>query len=229
MSVSIKFKGFELVGDHIEYIIEVTNLATGEGWKFRRRYSYLRDFYEQLKSDSNHLKFPPKKLFGNKNPKFIESRRAELEFFFSEVCKIPRASEKEFFKTFVNPTDKILTSNPSIIEKPKTGQPQQSGMKLKVKEISTKVTDEISAKLFDLSTQPAPLDEEELKKQNRAYKTLSHELKISIRFGLPKCDDFNKDFLNSKVNKDDAIDRGFLLLGSNGLNVVGFKLTKFLE
>jgi hypothetical protein len=84
-SLKIKFAGYKDVGTHVDYLITVNDVQTGESWRFAYRYSFLRSIHETLKKFSPTLKFPSKKLFGNKNSKFLESRKDSLEKYFSAI------------------------------------------------------------------------------------------------------------------------------------------------
>ena len=87
---SFKFTAYE-VKDSVEYEIQllekfkVFRKTITENYNFKSKYSKLQSLSEKLGSKG----FPPKKLFGNKNPKFITKRMQQLEDYLNA-----RAAEK---------------------------------------------------------------------------------------------------------------------------------------
>ena len=176
MSLSIKIKEYELVGEHIEFIIEVYDKVTGDSWKFQRRYSALRDAHKQLKSLDNRIpEFPPKKIFGSKNPKFLEQRRSELETYFNTIVKMPRLMENSFTKEMLRQSDSVVSKSTPVqsttpYKKHKHGPEMQNFV--------DKLNDVVSSKFFDLSAQPAPPDEEDITRQRKAFESLLKNIKV---------------------------------------------------
>ena len=216
MNLAIKFKGFELVGDHIEYNIEVANASTNELWKFQRRYSVLREIYQQISHNFHTVHpFPPKKAFGNKNPKFVEQRRIELESYFIEILKMPGALDNSACKNFFTPNDKIIV--PTIIinsPKPVSQNIKNPTIHMKAKEISFKVTENLPGKLFDLSTQQSALEEDEIKKQMKAYTTSCKDLMFAVENKMPKAGDNYIDCINDPVGNESFIGKALHKLNS---------------
>jgi len=71
------------------YLIEVAP-QSGEYWKIARRYSQFKDLHDRLSSmfaigDSSLLHLPPKRIFNNNDPGFIQKRRAELQEYLRSV------------------------------------------------------------------------------------------------------------------------------------------------
>ncbi|XP_053317275.1 kinesin-like protein KIF16B [Spea bombifrons] len=80
--------------EHYEFEIKITVLE--ETWTVFRRYSRFREMHKTFKikyPELTALEFPPKKLFGNKDERFIAERRAHLEKylknFFTLMLKSP--------------------------------------------------------------------------------------------------------------------------------------------
>ncbi|KAM9316163.1 kinesin-like protein KIF16B [Gastrophryne carolinensis] len=80
--------------EHYEFEIKIIVLE--ETWTVFRRYSRFREMHKTFKlkyPELTALEFPPKKLFGNKDERVIEERRAQLEKylrnFFSVMLKSP--------------------------------------------------------------------------------------------------------------------------------------------
>lgn len=163
MNFSIQFKSYQQTSDYITYEIEVKDES--ETWVFHRRYSNLRLFYTQLPPIL--LIFPPKKIFGNKNPKFLDHRQKELDQFFKNLLKIPNILDFPVVKSFLYPSDRIVTSQTKNEEK-KIVKQEKPGSDGKI--VSQKVIDLFHLKLFDLSSQPMPLEEDDYKIKEKSYK-----------------------------------------------------------
>jgi PX domain len=197
MSLSIKIKEYETVGEHIEYIVEVYDKVSGDTWKFRRRYSYLRNFHKQLKSlDSRLPEFPPKKVFGSKNPRFLEQRRSELENYFNALVKIPKLMEHNYTKDLLKPQDLIILKNSPAqpvtpYKKPKQGP--------EMKSFVDKLNETVSTKFFDLSAQPVPPEDEEIRRQMKVFENLIRNIKVAESFKLPEGSHINAAYHKTTV------------------------------
>ncbi|OMJ88913.1 hypothetical protein SteCoe_9017 [Stentor coeruleus] len=207
MSLSIKVKDYEVKGEHIEYIIEVLDKLTGESWKFFRRYSTLRDIHKQLKSLDNKVpEFPPKKIFGSKNPRFLAQRKGELDVYFTEIVKLSSLMQNTFTKDFLKPKDAImLKTSPSVptvpYKKPKQGP--------EIQNFVNQLNDVVSAKFFDLSSQPAPAEEDEVKRQMKIFEGFAKNLKIADNSRIPEGSHINGDYFKSTVVKQGWARRAF--------------------
>lgn len=93
----LSIEKYELVQDinAVVYEIEIgiqksKNVYTH---KVNRRYSALEEFDRQIRpqySNSKYLlPFPPKKMFGNKDPSFLEQRSSQLQQYLASMIKIP--------------------------------------------------------------------------------------------------------------------------------------------
>ncbi|OMJ83304.1 hypothetical protein SteCoe_15829 [Stentor coeruleus] len=231
MNLSVKFKSFIEVGDHFDYIIEVSNLVNGEIWKFQRRYSVLREIHEQFKvAFGVTLKFPPKKMFGNKNPKFLEQRRADLESFFISITKMKEAAENELAQQFFSPRDReIINSATATVKKPAQPAVKKSRIENEVKETSTKVSEGLSSKLFDLSSQPMPLDEEEQKSKRKQFKMLCKDLVLLMKSHVPLGSEINIALAGEQVRKHDCPEKLLKTLVNTYPSIARTSLTNILN
>lgn len=66
-------------------------------WSVWQRYSAFVTLDASLREkygwQMNHIKLPPKKTFGNKNPDFVERRRMELQVYIQAVLKVKNITE----------------------------------------------------------------------------------------------------------------------------------------
>ena len=227
MSYVIKIKEYELVGEHIEYIIEVTHKESGDSWKFRRRYSHLRDSHKQLKAiDGRVPEFPPKKIFGSKNPRFLMQRKSDLEDYFNEVAKLGKLVESGVGKDFLKPKDANITKsspvqNVQTYKKPKQGPEMQNFV--------NQLNEVVSSKFFDLSAQPSPPDEDDVKRQAKAFEALLKNLKVSVKESLPEGSHINQPYFSTTVVKQRWIRKAFKesKKGLNGVEPTGHLLISF--
>lgn len=207
MSYVIKIKEYILVGEHIEYVIEVSNKDSGETWKFQRRYSELRDFHKQFKAlDSRIPEFPPKKIFGSKNPRFLMQRKADLELYFIEVSKLGKLIESSVGKEFLKPKDaKVMNSSPvqpvQAYKKPKQGPEMQNFV--------NQLNEVVSSKFFDLSAQPAPPEEDDVKRQAKLIEGMLKNLKVQSRSTLPEGSHINQPYFTTTVVNQKWVRKGF--------------------
>lgn len=207
MSITIKVSEYEQVGEHIEFIIEVTQKETGESWRFRRRYSHLLEIHRQLKSIDNRVpEFPPKKLFGSKNPKFLMQRKSDLGSYFIEISKLGKIQESSYFKEFIRPKDaKILSASP--VAPVQTYKKQKQGPELQ--NFVNQLNEIVSSKFFDLSSQPAPPESDDVKRQEKAIENLVRNLKLNIKSYSPEGSHINQAYHSTTVVKQRWIRKTF--------------------
>ena len=204
MSFLVKIKEYELMGDHIEFIFEVYDKILGESWKFHRRYSSLRDAHKQIKSIDNRVpEFPPRKMFGRRNPRFLEQRRGELEEYFNAIVKIPKVFESAFIKDLLRPKDAAFSKNSSVqavtpYKKPKKGPEMQN--------IVNQINEIVALKFFDLSAQPIPPDEEDIKRQMKLFEGMLKSVTISRLGKIPEGSHINDTYCKTTVARQVWID-----------------------
>jgi hypothetical protein len=207
MSYVIKIKEYELVGEHIEYIIEVTHKESGDSWRFRRRYSHLRDLHKQLKSFDNRVpEFPPKKIFGSKNPRFLAQRKSELEDYFNEVAKLGKLLESQPGKEFFKPKDANITKSSPVQNVPTYKKPKQGP---EMQNFVNQLNEVVSSKFFDLSAQPSPPDEDDVKRQARAFESLIKNLRVSLKENLPEGSHINQPYFSTTLVRQKWVRHAF--------------------
>lgn len=207
MSYVIKIKEYILVGEHIEYVIEVSIKETGESWKFQRRYSELRDFHKQFKAlDSRIPEFPPKKIFGSKNPRFLMQRKTDLEIYFIEVSKLGKLIESGPGKEFLRPKDAKFTNSSPV-------QPVQAYKKPKqgpeIQNFVNQLNEVVSGKFFDLSAQPAPPEEDDVKRQAKVIEGMLRNLKVQSQVYTPEGSHINQPYFSTTVVNQKWVRKGF--------------------
>ena len=113
ISYKINVINYTKIEGHIFYVVSVENLLTGINISFSERYSNLRNLYEAMKKESgnkNFPSFPPKKLFGYEDEKFVKIRKKDLNEFFEKIN-----SNQNFSKlsTLIKYIEENLKKNPN--------------------------------------------------------------------------------------------------------------------
>ncbi len=89
LTLYLKIRNFEILNGHVEYIVNLISEKDGSiNVEFKERYSNLKDLHESLKKEANSInfpKFPPKKLFGNLDEKFLNERKIKLQHYFNTI------------------------------------------------------------------------------------------------------------------------------------------------
>ena len=73
-----------------EYVVYVIKVSLGEVWWLtKHRYSSFDNLHQQLVLNHGLRKdlLPAKKIIGNKDPEFIERRRADLEIYLKKIVQ----------------------------------------------------------------------------------------------------------------------------------------------
>mmetsp|Transcript_21727 Transcript_21727/g.39642 ORF Transcript_21727/g.39642 Transcript_21727/m.39642 type:complete len:242 (+) Transcript_21727:780-1505(+) len=170
----------QVIGDHVEYTIEVTHPTEGS-WKFQRRYSALRNFYTSLTRvvQVSLPTFPPKKMFGNLKPAFIARRRQDLQNYFTEIVRIAHVVNSKEFNSFIKPTDKVVlqarvasvpvfTSPISVPDLPKQhASSPQSQVEIEKKYL--RLVEDVSSFFINLASKSNPLEEDDVARKRREY------------------------------------------------------------
>ena len=108
MYISVEDYSLDKDLDCIMYKIEV-GLMNGnyvKTYSSEKRFSDLREFDKQIKQDFgdsiNLQPFPPRKIFGNKDPKFLERRKNQLQEYLSGLVNVAGLCESLIFRNTFN-------------------------------------------------------------------------------------------------------------------------------
>lgn len=93
----IQFIKYIIEKDYTLYLIELVSKNDNSfAISFSERYSVLEGYHEKFKKESksnNYPTFPPKRIFGNSEPKFLSQRLSSLQNYFENIL-----SHKDFSK-----------------------------------------------------------------------------------------------------------------------------------
>jgi hypothetical protein len=102
---SIKVISHIKIEDHVEYLINIDSKSLGCNIFFTEKYSNLRALYELMKKEAKVKKFPsfpPNKLFGYEEEKFVIQRAKDLNSFFQEINTNQNYSKLPSFNKFID-------------------------------------------------------------------------------------------------------------------------------
>jgi len=94
------------------------SLPRGQSWRVQHRYSEfleLQEHFQTLRVDVPAVatlpSFPPKKMFGAKDPVFVEQRRAELETWVSAATQLPEVAHDGVLLNFLEASQRLLSGD----------------------------------------------------------------------------------------------------------------------
>lgn len=105
-SFDIQFLSHYFSGDKVYYkILLYTKEDDNIKLEFCERYSELRELHEKLKKDiknkKNYPEFPPKKLIGNSEEKFLRHRQSSLQSYFRSILESSEFSQSKPVKLWI--------------------------------------------------------------------------------------------------------------------------------
>lgn len=216
-TLNIKFTGTKEVGDHIEYIIHIDNPTNEEKIEFSHRYSYLRSIHTTLKKFSPSLQFPRRKLFGNRNSKFLETRKTALENYFSKVfCDIELMKILKTLK-FIKPDLEKKKVEKNGVEKNGEKGLCCGCVNAKCWEIVNNIGD----MYVDMSCHPGSISEEDVLFQQESI--LEGCKDIKFEYAKSMGNDSNIEFLSNEKSRSDWISKA-LDICTDELHVRSFNL-----
>jgi len=227
--ISIKVISHLKVENHIEYLINISDKASGNNIFFSEKYQNLRFLYEQMKKESKQKKlpsFPPNKLFGYEEESFVIQRAKDLDSFFQQIISNNSFSKIPCFKNFIfsnlqrNPLNQN-NENKSEIE-------QSNNRKIIFDKEQNKTHDKkykIRAMLFGNSfykkeENDSIFDNKEIENINKKFVNINYVIKINRKSKAEKeyKNLFNsidlKDNFNCNIIKNNN-DNNFDIIGKN--------------
>lgn len=147
----VQFVGNTSIDGNTTYTIKVSN-PDGDTWKIEKRYSEIRELHEALRLRHGNIlpAVPGKKLFGNQDPAFIAARQVGLQQYLEGVLQIERD-----VRTFA------LIQFLQI--------PPKQGPGVTQAQLYEQILHNMQAKLLNLASHPAPLDETEVNQRLKKY------------------------------------------------------------
>ena len=117
MYINVENYSYDSEKKAVFYTIEVgiKKGAKVEIHTLTKRYSDIQKFDSKIRSsysDSRYLfPFPPKKLFGNTKPSFLEKRASQLQKYLGNLVRVAGLSEAPSFRRFFEISDEYINNN----------------------------------------------------------------------------------------------------------------------
>ena len=188
MSYTISIPTYEGKGGYIVYTFRVKSTPAEGTWSFQRRYSVLRENYDNLRRVVRITlpSFPPKKFFGNMQDVFLQSRRAGLEQFYRTVAAFSEVRDTAAFKAFIRPKDLVIeeapvSPPPSL---PVTDAPQVKPAVHLTRELEkrlNRIADQAINLFINMADLPTPLETEDIRRKQKEYSRMIAALKVEWR------------------------------------------------
>jgi hypothetical protein len=174
--VSIQVTMAQVLGNHVEYTLEVTHPTEGQ-WKFQRRYSVLRGWHALLGRAvyTSLPAFPPKKLFGNMKPEFIHKRHLMLQKYYDCLVNLSPVTTSNEFNSLIRPADKLIIKTNSSVPSQASSPPRSPSSPEKQEMLDRKykrLVEEVAVQLISLNSNPNPLENEDTQRRHDEYDKL---------------------------------------------------------
>lgn len=114
MYISVENYNFDKEFNAVFYTIEIgiqkgTNVCVHTVTK---RFSALQEFDSQIRSNFSEsrylLPFPPRKIFGNLDPSFLEKRAEQLQNYLGNLVRVAGLCETTVFRRFFDISEEFL-------------------------------------------------------------------------------------------------------------------------
>jgi len=211
----VSFTRYEVKNEHVEYIVKVINTTGNEEFSILDRYKTMRGYWEDMTSKHGEAvpsKFPPKKFFGNKDPKFIKQRMKELEEYFNALLSDPNLAEspitqRYFLKKKLKDTNEI----PLPPEESKTSPNSNSIFPQIISDKMLKhIVDRITKSYIDIGFGEESPPFEDANKKTLEYSSVLTNQINSIEYAsrllaLPKAKEQSKELSLELINNENIL------------------------
>lgn len=231
---TIKVISHVKVENHVEYFVNINNKSLNAGIYFTEKFTNLRNLYDLMKKESKIKKFPsfpPNKLFGYEEEKFVIQRAKDLDIFFQEINKNPNYNKLPSFIQYakskfkqknikhnnlnVNETKEIKLFIPNERIERRAKLFNNKFLRLPIKQLTNDEYDYIQKE-----------NEKIVKKIEEKFINLDYDINISInkKNEIKYQKIFNDTFVDkNNINKysiDNYNDKNFDLIGKNDDNII---------
>ncbi|CAD8211986.1 unnamed protein product [Paramecium octaurelia] len=198
---------FQQLDMFVLYFVQVIDNLNKSKWRFKTRYSDLRDIHQALKEQikvNTIPEFPKRKIFGitNDDPQEIETRKKNLEIYLNSIYANPELANTDILDYFIQNSRRESKKLQKFDE-----QKMLLKMKLKQKQQKQQQIEQLQKKL---------LNPENQSDTNTADKTSQKQIKQIPRKGL-----FVIKELLDKYEDDNTTLLRYSSLSTNPLNTVG--------
>jgi len=223
--ISIKVLSHIKLENHIEYLINISEMPSGNNIFFPEKFQNLRSLYEQMKREAKAKQlpsFPPNKLFGYEEEHFVIQRTKDLNNFFQEIISNKNFATIPCFKNFIFSN---LRKN-AIMRKEKNSRINSidniifdKKAQISYKNKFKKRTMLFKNSFYKMEKQNYNLDKKELKNIASKFVNLNYDIQLHSK---PKVEEGYKNLFADNDLKDDKSnilkndnDNNFELIGKN--------------
>ncbi|CAD8123961.1 unnamed protein product [Paramecium sonneborni] len=196
---------FQQLDMFVLYYVQVIDNFNKTKWRFKTRYSDLRDIHQALKEQikSNIPEFPKRKIFGitNDDPQEIENRKKNLEIYLNSIYANPELANTDILDYFIQNSRRESKKLQKFDE-----QKMLLKMKLKQKQQKQQQIEQLQQKLLNDNNNL----EYDNKMSQKPIKSIPRKGLFIIKELLDKYEDDNTTLIR------------YISLSTNPLNTVGF-------
>lgn len=165
LNVSALITGYETVGDHTEFIVQIS--CNGGLWLISRRFSDFDQLHSRLQRSFGDLigaRIPEKQWFGRFDPNFLLKRQSGLQEYLESLLLVPGILEDRSLQHFLE-LEKHLElqgdiglGGPNGVGRPSTGLLSTKSMILNENDRLNTIVENAAQTFIDISEVPEPLE-----------------------------------------------------------------------
>ncbi|EGZ17819.1 hypothetical protein PHYSODRAFT_255667 [Phytophthora sojae] len=188
LNVSALITGYDTVGDHTEFIVEIS--CNGGLWRISRRFSDFDQLHSRLVrrfGDLIEVSLPEKQWFGRFDPNFLIKRQASLQEYLDGLLQVPGILDDASLQHFLE-LEKHLDLHSELGMGGVGSNGRSSGMwsgkgVLSENDRLSGIVESAAQAFIDISEVPEPLEAEQAVQRKNEIVTASQNLLNEQKLG----------------------------------------------
>ncbi|KAH7484797.1 hypothetical protein PRIC1_004116 [Phytophthora ramorum] len=188
LNVSALITGYDTVGDHTEFVVEIS--CNGGLWRISRRFSDFDQLHSRLVrrfGDLIEASLPEKQWFGRFDPNFLVKRQASLQEYLDGLLQVPGILDDASLQHFLE-LEKHLDLHSELGMGGMGSNGRSSGMwsgkgVLSENDRLSGIVESAAQAFIDISEVPEPLEAEQAVQRKNEIVTASHNLLSEQKLG----------------------------------------------
>ncbi|KAL4158421.1 hypothetical protein PRNP1_004197 [Phytophthora ramorum] len=188
LNVSALITGYDTVGDHTEFVVEIS--CNGGLWRISRRFSDFDQLHSRLVrrfGDLIEASLPEKQWFGRFDPNFLVKRQASLQEYLDGLLQVPGILDDASLQHFLE-LEKHLDLHSELGMGGMGSNGRSSGMwsgkgVLSENDRLSGIVESAAQAFIDISEVPEPLEAEQAVQRKNEIVTASHNLMSEQKLG----------------------------------------------
>ncbi|ETM51265.1 hypothetical protein L914_04877 [Phytophthora nicotianae] len=188
LNVSALITGYDTVGDHTEFIVEIS--CNGGLWRISRRFSDFDQLHSRLVrrfGDLIEVSLPEKQWFGRFDPNFLIKRQASLQEYLDGLLQVPGILDDASLQHFLE-LEKHLDLHSELGLGGTGSNGRSSGMwsgkgVLSENDRLSGIVESAAQAFIDISEVPEPLEAEQAVQRKNEIVTASQSLLNEQKLG----------------------------------------------